>query len=58
MAEMGFLCGCKYLLHDRDGKFCAGFDAILESVGIKVVLLPPRSPNLNAHLACIFHRAL
>jgi putative transposase len=50
MAEIGFLCGCKYLLHDRDGKFCTGFDAILESVGIKVRLLPPRSPNLNAHL--------
>ena len=50
MSEIGFLCGCKYLLHDRDGKFCTGFDAILESVGIKVRLLPPRSPNLNAHL--------
>jgi transposase InsO family protein len=50
MADIGFLCGCKYLLHDRDGKFCAGFDAILASVGIKVLLLPPRSPNLNAHL--------
>ncbi len=45
MAEIGFLCGCKYLLHDRDGKFCTGFDAILESVGIKVLLLPPRSPT-------------
>ena len=50
LAEIGFLCGCRYLLHDRDAKFCAAFDGVLESVGIKAVLLPPRSPNLNAHL--------
>jgi putative transposase len=50
LAEAGFLCGCRYLLHDRDAKFCAAFDGILEAVGIKAVMLPPRSPNLNAHL--------
>ncbi|MEO8426827.1 MAG: integrase core domain-containing protein [Verrucomicrobiota bacterium] len=50
MADIGFLCGCRYLVHDRDTKFCAVFDAVLESVGVKAVLLPPRSPNLNAHL--------
>jgi transposase InsO family protein len=50
LAEVGFLCGCRYLLHDRDAKFCAAFDGILEAVGIKAVTLPPRSPNLNAHL--------
>jgi len=49
LAEIGFLDGCRYLLHDRDAKFCAAFDGILESVGIKAVRLPPRSPNLNAH---------
>ena len=49
MADTGFLGGCRYVLHDRDGKFCAAFDGILESVGIKAVTLPPRSPNLNAH---------
>ena len=48
-ADLGFLGGCRYLLHDRDAKFCAGFDAILKSVGIEAVRLPPRSPNLNAH---------
>ena len=48
-ADIGFLYGCRYLLHDRDAKFCTGFDAILESVGIRAVRLPPRSPNLNAH---------
>jgi transposase InsO family protein len=50
LAEVGFLCGCRYLLHDRDAKLCAAFDGVLESVGVKAVRLPPRSPNLNAHL--------
>jgi transposase InsO family protein len=50
MGEEGFLNGCKYLLHDRDGKFCAGFDGVLEAAGLTALKLPPRSPNLNAHL--------
>jgi len=49
-AEVGFLKGCRYLVHDRDVKCCAGFTGILEAVGIQSVKLPPRSPNLNAHL--------
>jgi len=50
LAEVGFLNGCRYLLHDRDSKFCEAFTGILEAVGIKSVKLPPRSPNLNANL--------
>jgi len=50
LAEVGFLSGCCYLLHDRDAKFCATFDGILKAVGILAVKLPPHSPNLNAHL--------
>ena len=49
LADTGFLRGCKYLLHDRDPKFCSAFDAILEAVGIQAIKLPPRSPNLNAY---------
>ena len=49
LADTGFLCGCRYLLHDRDTKFCTAFDGILAAAGIKAVTLPPRSPNLNAH---------
>jgi hypothetical protein len=45
LADTGFLGGCRYLLHDRDAKFCAAFDGILESVGVQAVTLPPRSPN-------------
>ena len=49
LADTGFLRGCKYLLHDRDTKFCSTFDAILEAVGIQAIKLPPLSPNLNAY---------
>ena len=49
LAGIGFLRGCKYLLHVRDTKFCSAFDAILEAVGIQAIKLPPRSPNLNAY---------
>jgi transposase InsO family protein len=42
---------------DRDGKFCPAFRAILKTAGVGAVLLPPKSPNLNAHLER-FHRSL
>ena len=45
----GFLENCKYLLHDRDGKFCTSFDQIIESKKAKPILLPARSPNLNSY---------
>jgi putative transposase len=48
MSEVGFLHGCRYLLHDRDTKFSAGFGQILEAGGVKPVRLPAHSPNLNA----------
>jgi hypothetical protein len=38
----------RYLLHDRDTKFCAAFLNVLRSSGIQPLALPPRSPNLNA----------
>jgi transposase InsO family protein len=44
----GFLRGHRYLLHDRDTKFCAAFLNVLRSSGILPLALPPRSPNLNA----------
>ena len=45
----GFLENCKYLLHDRDGKFCPSFDRIIESGKAKPIRLPAQSPNLNAY---------
>ncbi len=44
----GFLCGCRYLIHDRSSLFTKEFLLILESSGVKSVRLPVRSPNLNA----------
>jgi putative transposase len=49
-ADDGFLCGKRYLLMDRDGKFSAAFRQILSDAGTEPVRLPPRSPNLNAHI--------
>jgi putative transposase len=46
----GFLLGTSYLLLDRDTKFCEAFCQILQQEGIKIVRLPPLSPNLNAYL--------
>jgi len=42
----GELAGARYLIHDRDPKFIP-FDTVLPDI-VKVVKLPPRSPNLNA----------
>ena len=48
MEEWGFLRGCRYVLHDRDTKFCASFRELIESGSIKTIRLPARSPNLNS----------
>ena len=45
----GFLLGKRYLLHDRDTKFTQAFDGLLKASGVEAVVLPPQSPNLNAH---------
>jgi putative transposase len=45
----GFLLGKRYLIHDRDTKFTQAFDVLLKGSGVEPLLLPPRSPNLNAH---------
>jgi hypothetical protein len=49
LGSWGFLEHCKYLLHDRDGKFCPAFDRIIEAGKAKPILLPARSPNLNSY---------
>jgi putative transposase len=49
MEEWGFLEPGQYLIHDRDTKFCAAFQQIIDDAGIERVVLPPRSPNLNAY---------
>jgi hypothetical protein len=44
----GAIGRCRYLLHDRDAKFCVGFQDVFASEGIRCLKLPARSPNLNA----------
>ena len=48
MDEWDFLNNCRYLIHDRDTKYCQSFRKIIESGDVKTLPLPARSPNLNA----------
>ena len=52
--EDGFLKDKKYLIMDRDTKFCESHRSVLEQSGVEPVILPPRSPNLNSHLERFF----
>jgi transposase InsO family protein len=45
----GYLNRCRYVLHDRDKKFCASFRSALAAAGVKPIMLPAKSPNLNAY---------
>jgi transposase InsO family protein len=44
----GFLEGKRFLIMDRDPNFTAAFRRLLSDSGVKPVILPRRSPNLNA----------
>ena len=46
--QSGYLRQHRYVLHDRDTKFCSDFRKTLATGGVKCLRLPPRSPNLNA----------
>ena len=48
MEGWGFLRGRRYLLHDRDTKFCRSFRELIESGRVKPLRLPARSTNLNS----------
>ena len=45
----GILLDMRYIILDRDTKYCQAFRDFLKREGIAVIRLPPRSPNLNAH---------
>jgi len=47
-AEDGFLRGVHYLILDRDPLYTGAFRDLLRGTGVKPLLLPARSPNLNA----------
>jgi len=48
LEHWGYLNPCRYVLHDRDKKFCASFRDTLATANVKCLMLPRRSPNLNA----------
>ena len=50
----GFLAGASYILVDRDTKFLPFRRYVDDFTDTKVVLLPPKSPNLNANLERYF----
>ena len=45
----GFLRGKRYLILDRDPLYTKEFRQMLGGAGVKPLLLPARSPNLNAY---------
>lgn len=49
-SEEGFLRDKRFILMDRDKKYAESFRTILRESGIESVRLPPKSPNLNAHI--------
>src|SRR6476469_6076317 len=49
MDGTGYLNSCRYLLHDRDAKFCSEFRNTLAAGGLQCVALPARSLNLNSY---------
>jgi putative transposase len=44
----GHLHGARYLLHDRDAKFCDSFRSTVRQSGVEPLMLPASTPNLNA----------
>jgi len=40
----------RFLIHDRDSKFTAGFDEVFRSDGIRAIQTPVRAPRANAFI--------
>ena len=45
----GFLVGHRVLICDRDSKWTDDFRRIVQSAGVRIVLMPVRAPNANAY---------
>ena len=39
----------RFLIRDRDSKFSASFDEVIETEGIRIIRTPIRAPNSNAY---------
>ena len=44
-----FIKGARYLICDRDTKYTRQFRRVFRGYGVKVIRLPPYSPNMNAY---------
>jgi transposase InsO family protein len=40
----------RFLIHDRDSKFTAGFDEVFRSEAIRIIRTPVRAPRANAYM--------
>ena len=40
--------GLKFLIRDRGGQFTAGFDAVFQDCGLRILRSPPQAPRANA----------
>jgi len=51
MADVGWLkeVGAKYLIHDRDTKYCESWKTIVTDSNVETLALPANSPDLNAY---------
>jgi hypothetical protein len=45
----GHLPAIRFLIRDRDTKFCRPFDTVLRSEGMRVIRTPIQAPNANAY---------
>ena len=50
----GFLNAKQHLFMDRNTKYCESLRTYLSTKGVKPVRLPPRAPNMNAHVERFF----
>ncbi len=47
--SLGFLDGCRFMIHDRDTKYSLRFRIVMEAVGITLIRTPFKAPNANAY---------
>jgi hypothetical protein len=47
MSLEGHADGLKFLIRDRDMKFTAGFDAVFNGIGVRIIKTPVQAPRVN-----------